>query len=235
MNPLPVTVTSVRWPAITWLGDTDSAAAGGVGGGSTGTACARESPPPGAGVNTVACASPALCTSPSGICAVSREGSTKLVGRSTPFQRTTDADEKPLPSTVRVNGPTPCTTCSGVTNRISGTRCSTGSATLLEAPPNTDGFSTLICPTPTCCSNAAGISAVSAVVLMNEVGSAVSFQRTTDCGAKPAPCTASVVCVLHSSSTAGASALTDGAGTGVGWVPPPPPSPPPLQPARVTS
>jgi hypothetical protein len=60
-----------------------------------------ETPPPGAGLNTVTWAVPAVAMSEAGMVAVSCVGETKVVVRSEPFQRTTEPLTKLVPFTVR--------------------------------------------------------------------------------------------------------------------------------------
>lgn len=59
-------------------------------------------PPPGAGVNTVTDAVPALAISATNICAFSCVPLTKVVTRSVPFQRTIELLAKLVPVTVSV-------------------------------------------------------------------------------------------------------------------------------------
>ena len=63
---------------------------------------AFDRPPPGAGLKTVICAVPAAGRSLAGMAAVNCVVLTNVVGRSLPFQRTTDPWLKPLPVTVSV-------------------------------------------------------------------------------------------------------------------------------------
>src|SRR4029077_15565890 len=64
-------------------------------------------PPPGAGEEIGTCAVPLTARSVAGIAACSCVLLTKVVGRSAPFQRTTDAATKPLPVAASVNAATP--------------------------------------------------------------------------------------------------------------------------------
>jgi hypothetical protein len=70
-------------------------------------------PPPGAGENTLTCAVPAVARSLPGIEACSSVLLTKVVARSAPFHRTTDAAANPPPETERVNGPEPVNAVEG--------------------------------------------------------------------------------------------------------------------------
>ena len=67
----------------------------------------EEVPPPGAGLNTVTCAVPAVVMSAARMAAVSWVALTNVVVRSVPFQRTTDPETKFVPVTVRVNAAPP--------------------------------------------------------------------------------------------------------------------------------
>ena len=69
--------------------------------------CAMEVPPPGAGVNTVTEALPAVAMSAADIVASSVVAFTNVVARSAPFQRTTEPLMKLLPVAVSVNPVSP--------------------------------------------------------------------------------------------------------------------------------
>jgi hypothetical protein len=69
-----------------------------------------EVPPPGGGLKTVTWAVPGVAMSLAKMAAVSTELLTKLVGRSDPFQRTTDAGTKREPLSVSVNPGSPALT-----------------------------------------------------------------------------------------------------------------------------
>src|SRR4029450_819121 len=68
---------------------------------------AFEVPPIGAGFDTVMTALPGAAISLAGIVAVSSVALEDVVGRSAPFQRTTEADIKPVPLIVRLKVPLP--------------------------------------------------------------------------------------------------------------------------------
>src|SRR5262245_60633782 len=87
------------------------------------------------GSATVPDAVPTVATSAAGITALSCVGATNVVGRSAPFQRTTEAFVKPPPRTDRVRSGDPATTRSGVIEvRVS---CPSAEPTCTIAP--TDG------------------------------------------------------------------------------------------------
>jgi hypothetical protein len=80
----------------------------------------EESPPPGAGENTVTCAVPAAAKSLPGIEARSCVLLTKVVARSAPFHRTMDAAVNPVPLTVSVSAPLPVKALDGESPLIVG-------------------------------------------------------------------------------------------------------------------
>src|SRR5215471_16950656 len=73
-----------------------------------------DTPPPGAGLNTVTAAMPAVPRSVDGICASNCELLTYVVGRSWPFHRTFDPVTNPVPATDRVNWAPPTGANAGV-------------------------------------------------------------------------------------------------------------------------
>src|SRR5262245_64897170 len=86
---------------------------------------AADVPPPGTGVKTVTGTVPAVATSAAATAVVRRVGLTKVVGRSAPFQRTTESGVKRLPAAVSVNAPTPTVVCDGKSALSTGTGLST--------------------------------------------------------------------------------------------------------------
>ena len=82
---------------------------------------ALEAPPPGAGLNTVTGTVPCAATSLDGIDAVRRVVLTKVVVRSTPFQRTTELDMNPEPFTVNVRAAAPAVALDGESELETGT------------------------------------------------------------------------------------------------------------------
>ena len=86
---------------------------------------AGEVPPPGAGLNTVTAAEPLDSISPASMVAESCVGETKVVGRFSPFQRTTDPVAKPPPVTVRVKLDPPRVFEDGLSALIAGNGCVT--------------------------------------------------------------------------------------------------------------
>src|SRR5262245_21128926 len=91
------------------------------------TVSVAETPPPGAGVITDTRAVPADAMSLALIDAWRTVALTNVVGRSTPFHRTTDEDTKLLPDTVSVNAGPPAMTFAGDTALTTGTGLNDGS------------------------------------------------------------------------------------------------------------
>src|SRR5207253_833627 len=82
--------------------------------------CAFDVPPPGAGLKTVTCAVPAVARSVAEIVAVSCVADANVVGRSAPFQRTTEPVMKLVPVTVSVNAGPPAVTVVGLSPAVVG-------------------------------------------------------------------------------------------------------------------
>src|ERR1041384_1801295 len=80
-----------------------------------------EVPPPGAGLNTVTWAVPALVMSAAEIAADNCVALMKVVVRAAPFQFTTDPFTKPVPVTVRLNAAVPAVALDGARPLIVGT------------------------------------------------------------------------------------------------------------------
>src|SRR5689334_3357106 len=83
---------------------------------------ATEVPPPGAGLNSVTLAVPAVAISATLIVAVRRVGLRKVVARATPFQRNTVPATKLVPSTTSVKVAPPAVVVAGLRLVIAGTR-----------------------------------------------------------------------------------------------------------------
>jgi hypothetical protein len=112
----PVSVTITVPPGATVVELTDR-----IGAATIENARGVEVPPPGVGENTVTWAEPIDTTSAAGIAAVSWPALTYVVGRSAPFQRTTDDEAKLLPFTVSVNADCPTTPAPGESDDTCGT------------------------------------------------------------------------------------------------------------------
>jgi hypothetical protein len=81
---------------------------------------AFEVPPPGVGVKTLTAAVPAVAMSAAEMAALSCVLLTKVVGRSAPFQRTTELLMKRVPFTVKVKAGPPAVTLSGESEIMNG-------------------------------------------------------------------------------------------------------------------
>jgi hypothetical protein len=111
MKPVPPTVSVKVAPAAMALeGDKEVRVGTGL---LKVNVTALDSPPAGAGLETVTSAVPAVTMSLAGIAACNWVLLTKIVGRSLLFQRTTDAETKPLPVTVRLKPAEPAVMLEG--------------------------------------------------------------------------------------------------------------------------
>src|SRR5580700_4029640 len=97
--------------------------------------CGAEVPPPGAGVDTVTLAVPALAISVAGIVTVNSVECTKVVARAAPFQCTAELVWNPVPCTVKVNDAPPCVALAGDSEVMAGTGLSIVKVRALEEPP----------------------------------------------------------------------------------------------------
>ena len=209
-NPLPFTVTvNADAPAVTLDGDSDSTPGTGF---ATVNAKSPEVPPPGAGVDTDTCAGPAAATSDAAIDACNCVALTNVVGRLTPFQRTTDALANPLPVTVTVNAGAPAVTLDGDSDSTLGTGFSIVNARSPDVPPPGAGVTTDTCAVPAAATSDAEIDACSCVPLTNVVGRVAPFQRTTDALTNPLPFTVRVNAAAPAVTLDGDSDTTPGTG-----------------------
>src|ERR1043166_9075869 len=126
-----------------------------------------EVPPPGAGLNTVTWAVPALAISVVEIAADTFVALTKVVVRAAPFQFTTDPFTKPLPLTDRVKAAVPAVALDGDRLLMAGTGL--GALTVnvdpAEVPPPGAGLNTVTCAVPALVMSAAEIAADNCVPL----------------------------------------------------------------------
>jgi hypothetical protein len=118
-------------------------------------------PPPGAGLKTVTFAVPAVATSLAGMAASNRVLETKVVGRSLPFQRTTELLTKFVPVMVRVNPPLPATVVAGLMLLIVGKGFVMVKVAVLDVPPPGAGLKTVTFAVPAVATSLAGMAAVS--------------------------------------------------------------------------
>jgi hypothetical protein len=150
-------------------------------------------PPPGVGVNTLTSALPAVAMSAADIAAVSCVEETNVVGRSVPFQRTTESVTKRLPLTVSVNIAPPALADAGLRLEIVGTPgLLIVKVRALEVPPPGEGVNTFTCAVPARAMSEAGISAVNFVAKTNVVERPAPFHCTTELVTKLLPLTVSV-------------------------------------------
>ncbi len=105
---------------------------------------------------------------------------TKVVGRSLPFQRTTELLTKFVPVMVRVNPPLPVTTVAGLMLLIVGNGFVMVKVAVLDVPPPGAGLKTVTFAVPAVATSLAGIAAVSTVLETNPVVRSLPFQRTTE-------------------------------------------------------
>jgi hypothetical protein len=123
---------------------------------------AAEVPPPGLGLKTVTLADPPAATSLPEMDARNRFPFSKVVGRSAPFQRTTELEIKPDPATDRVNPALPATAEDGSINPMDGTGFGAVivNDTEFEVPPPGLGLTTVTLADPAEATSLAGIDAV---------------------------------------------------------------------------
>jgi hypothetical protein len=175
-----------------------------------------EIPPPGDGLKTVTAALPGPAMSPAGIAAVTCPALTKVVGRSAPFQRTTDVEMKLLPFTVSVKAAPPAIADVGLMLVMLGTGFAAVivNVTELEVPPPGDGLKTVMSAVPGSLIRLAGIVAVSMLVPPKVVERSDPFQRTTDVEIKPLPLTVRVKAGLSAGMDVGLMLVMVGTGFG---------------------
>lgn len=131
---------------------------------------AFDDPAPGAGLNTVMVAVPAVAISDAGICAVTCVTLSTVVGRSAPFQRTTEPGAKFVPVTESWKVGPPATDELGLSSVMVGGAKLIVSVTALEVPPPGVGLTTVIAAVPPLAISVADIVARSSVAETNCVG-----------------------------------------------------------------
>src|SRR5262249_29283641 len=130
---------------------------------------AFETPPPGAGFETVTLAVPAVAMSPAEIAAVNCVLLINVVGLSTPFHLTTEALTKSVPVTVRVKAAPPAVPEFGFKLASAGAGLLIVKLATLDVPPPGAGFETVTLAVPALAISPAGICAVNPVPLTNVV------------------------------------------------------------------
>src|SRR5438552_1720837 len=143
MKLLPVTLSvNAAPPATTVLGDREVSVGLGFGAVIV-NVCGLDVPPPGAGVNTVTEAVPAVAMSAVVICAVSCVLLPNVVARWLPFHCTMDELMKFVPVAVRVNPAPPATALLGEIELSVGTRLLIVNVSALDVPPPGVGLKTV--------------------------------------------------------------------------------------------
>jgi len=171
-------------------------------------------PPPGAGLNTVTCAVPAVAMSVAEMAARSCELLTNVVVRADPFQLTTELLIKPLPFTVRVKAALPAVPVDGESEVMLGG----GFDALIvneepaDVPPPGAGLNTVTSAVPAVAISVAEMAARSCVLLTKVVVRADPFQLTTELLMKPLPFTVRVKAAAPAVAADGDREVTDGAG-----------------------
>jgi hypothetical protein len=120
-----------------------------------------ETPPPGAGLETVMLAVPGAAISLAGIAAVNCVLLPKVVARSAPFQRTIDPVTKFVPATARLKAGPPAVAVVGLILEMVGRMLLIVKLTAFEVPPPGPGFTTAMLAVPPVAMSVAGIAAVS--------------------------------------------------------------------------
>src|SRR5882672_3539491 len=178
---------------------------------------AFEVPPPGAGLNTVIDAVPAVAMSGAAIAAVSCEDEPKVVVRLPPFHRTTDPLMKFVPRTVSVNAAPPAAADVGVRLVVVGTGFGADEMVktwAFEVPPPGAGLNTVIDAVPAVAMSAAAIAAVSCEDEPKVVVRLPPFHRTTDPLMKFVPPTVSVNAAPPAAADVGVRLVVVGTGFG---------------------
>src|SRR5205823_2449251 len=145
---------------------------------------AFEVPPPGAALNTVTDAVPAIARSVAGMDAVNCDAETNIVVRSAPFHRTTDEPaENGRPLRGDVNSAPPAGADAGVMLVVVGTELGDVEVVngwAFEVPPPGAGLNTVTDAVPAVTRSVAGMDAVSCDAETNIVVRSAPFHRTTD-------------------------------------------------------
>jgi hypothetical protein len=151
-----------------------------------------DKPPPGAGLDAVTLAVPAVAMSAAEIEAVSTLELVYVVVRSEPFQRTTAPLTKLAPFTVRAKAEPPAVAELGLRLVIVGVGLLTENDSAPDKPPPGAGLNTVTLAVPAVAMSAAVIDAVSTLELVYIVARFEPFQRTSASLTKLAPFTVRV-------------------------------------------
>src|SRR5882762_6702640 len=216
MKLLPVTVSvNAAPPATAVLGDREVSV--GLGFGAViANVCGLDVPPPGAEVNTVTEAVPAVAMSAVVICAVSCVLLPNVVARWLPFHCTMDELMKLLPVTLSVNAAPPATTVLG--DREVSVGLGFGAVIVnvcgLDVPPPGVGVNTVTEAVPAVAMSAVVICAVSCVLLPNVVARWLPFHCTMDELMKFVPVSVSVKAAPPATTLLGDREVSVGLGFG---------------------
>ena len=148
-----------------------------------------EVPPPGAGLNTVTVAVPAVATSVAGTDTLNCVLLTNVVDRLAPFHRTVEPDTNPVPVTTRVKSPPPAVAEPGLKLEMTGPGTLIVKVTALEVPPPPPGLNTVTVAVPALAMSLASTVAVRCVLPEPDVVRFDPFHRTTAPLAKLLPFT----------------------------------------------
>jgi hypothetical protein len=189
-----------------------------------------EAPPAGAELKTVTAPVPAVAMLLAGICATTGPP-LSAVGRSFPFQRTTELGTKFVPITAKVKVSAPTGAQLGSRELIVGmgfVSLLIAKLTISEVPPPGAGLVTITAAVPAEAMAAAGMAAVSCVELTNVVTGAVTPKLIVETATKLVPLIVSVKpAALPATALVGEIAVIVGTGlppAPVAAVPPPHPA-----------
>jgi len=189
MKFVPVTVsTKPASPAKTALGPSDATVGVGL---SIVKLNALETPPPGAGVETVTIAIPPADRSAAVIAACKLVLETNVVVRAVPFHCTVEEAMKFVPVTVSTKPTPPASAALGPSDTTVGVGLSIVKLNALETPPPGAGVETVTMAVPLAERSAAVIAACKLVLETNVVVRAVPFHCTVEEDMKLAPVTVS--------------------------------------------
>jgi hypothetical protein len=166
-----------------------------------------ETPPPGAGVETVTATVAAAATSEAAMLAVRSVLLVKVVVRGAPFHRMTEAGMNPDPFTVSVNAVLPAVTNAGERLLMLGRKLLIAKTTGLEVP---FGSATVMLMVAAVNRSLVGTRTESCVELTKVVGRSAPFHRTTELELKLSPFTTSVNDDVPIKTLAGDKELTTG-------------------------
>jgi hypothetical protein len=171
-------------------------------------------PPPGAGLDTVTAAVPAVAMAAAGIAAVNCVALTPVMVGVTPAKFTTELATKLVPFTVRVKAPPVTTALVGEIVVIVGVGLVAVMVNVKgsEVPPPGEGLVAVTAAVPAVAMAAAGIAAVNCVALTNVVVRATSAKFTTELATKFVPFTVRVTAAPPAAALVGEIVVIVGVG-----------------------